>query len=81
MNRWFAQYRLSSATFYYAAMDEGGEITKNHDVIGLLEKYGYDTRPTAPASSFQNAPGERPHQDTGTSLRAMLHGASLPSKL
>jgi hypothetical protein len=61
-------------------MDEGGEMAKNPDVLRLLEHHGYDVRPTAPDSSFQNAPGERPHQDIGTSLRAMLHGASLPNK-
>jgi hypothetical protein len=80
LNRWFAQYKPSSAPFYYAAMDEGGEMAKNPDVLRLLEHHGYDVRPTAPDSSFQNAPGERPHQDIGTSLRAMLHGASLPNK-
>jgi hypothetical protein len=61
-------------------MDEGGKMVKNPDILGLIEKHGYDIRPTAPDSSFQNAPGERPHQDIGTSLRVMLHGASLPNK-
>jgi hypothetical protein len=61
-------------------MDEGGEMAKNPDVLRLLEHHGYYVRPTAPDSSFQNAPGERPHQDVGNSLRAMLHGASLPNK-
>jgi hypothetical protein len=79
MNRWFAQYKPFSAPFYYTVMDEGVDMSKNPDVLGLLEKRGYDVRPTALDSSFQNAPGERPHQDRGTSLRAMLHGASLPN--
>jgi hypothetical protein len=80
LNRWFAQYTPSAAPFYYAALDEGGEMAKNPDVLRLLERHGYGVRPTAPDSSFQNAPGERPHQDIGTSLRAMLHSASLPNK-
>jgi hypothetical protein len=63
LNRWFAQYKPSAAPFYYAAMDEGGEMAKNPDFLRLLEHHGYDVRPTVPDSSFQNAPGERPHQE------------------
>jgi hypothetical protein len=80
MNRWFAQYKPHSVPFHYTVMDEGGEMANNPDLLGLLDKHGYDISPTAPDSSFQNSPGERPHQDSGTSLRAMLHGASLPNK-
>jgi hypothetical protein len=35
---------------------------------------------TAPASSFQNAPGEPPHQDIGASLQVILRGANLENK-
>jgi hypothetical protein len=70
LSRWFAKYKPSSATFHYAALDEGSEMAKNPDVLGLLEKYGYDVQPTTPDPSFQNAPGECPHQDIGTPLRA-----------
>jgi hypothetical protein len=80
VNRWFAQYKPHSARFHYAVMDEGGEMDKNTNVLGLLDKYGYDVRPTAPDLSFQNVPGERPHQDIDASLRTMLHGVSLPKK-
>jgi hypothetical protein len=80
MNRWFAQYRPSQVSFRYACMDGGGELANNGDVQKLLAHHGYALRPTAPASSFQNAPGERPHQDIGASLQVMLWGANLENK-
>jgi hypothetical protein len=42
-------------------------MAKNPDVLRLLKHHVYDVRPTAPDSSFQNDPGERPHQDIVTS--------------
>jgi hypothetical protein len=55
-------------------------MAKNPDGRRLLEHQGYDSRHNVPDSSFQNDPGERPHQDIGTSLWDVLHGASLPKK-
>jgi hypothetical protein len=80
MNRWFAQYRPSQVFYRYACMDGGGEIANNGDVQKLLAHHGYALRPTAPASSFQNAPGERPRQDIGAGLQVMLRGANLENK-
>jgi hypothetical protein len=61
-------------------MDGGGELANNGDVQKLLAHHGYTLRPTHPASSFQNAPGERPHQDIGAGLQVMLRGANLENK-
>jgi hypothetical protein len=45
-----------------------------------ITHHAYAIRPTAPESSFQNAPGERPHQDIGASLHVILRGANLENK-
>jgi hypothetical protein len=57
-------------------------MARNPNVLDLLEKHDYIVRPTAPDSSFQNAPGERPHSTItiANTLRTMLHGAGLPNK-
>jgi hypothetical protein len=68
LNRWLAQYRPSDVSFRYACMDGGGELSNNGEVQKLLAHHGYAIIPTSPASSFQNAPGERPHQDIGAAL-------------
>jgi hypothetical protein len=62
-------------------MDGRGELANNGDVQKLLAHRGYTLRPTAPASSFQNAPGERPHQDIGAGLQVMLRGTNLENNL
>jgi hypothetical protein len=80
INRWLTQYRPSQVPFRYACMDGGGELANNGDVQKLLAYHGYTIRPTAPASSFQNAPGERPHQDIGAGLQVMLRGSNLEKK-
>jgi hypothetical protein len=61
-------------------MDGGRELAKNGDVQKLLAHHDYAIRPTAPVSSFQNAPGERPRQDIGAALQIMLHSANLENK-
>jgi hypothetical protein len=80
LNCWLAQYRPSRVPFYYACMYGGGELANNGDVQKLMAHYGYASRPTCPASFFQNAPGERPHQDIGAGLQVMLWGANLENK-
>jgi hypothetical protein len=47
-------------------MNGGGELANNGEVKNLLFKYGYTIRPTTPAFSFQNSPGERPYSNIGT---------------
>jgi hypothetical protein len=61
-------------------MDVGGELANNGDVHELLAHHDYAILPTAPASSFQNAPGERPHHNIGATLQIILHGANLENK-
>jgi hypothetical protein len=76
LNRWLAQYRPSQV----ACMDGSGELANNGDIQKLLTHHAYAIRPTAPASSFRNAPGERPHQDIGASLQVMICGENLENK-
>jgi hypothetical protein len=80
MNRWLTQYRPSQVPCRYACMYGGGELSNNGDVQKLLTHNGYTLRPTAPDLSFQNAPGERPHQDIGAGLQVMLRGANLENE-
>jgi hypothetical protein len=64
----------------YACMDLGSELGRSNEVLNLLEKHGYEIRPTAPEASYQNAPAERPHQTIGNMLRTMLDGAGADYK-
>jgi hypothetical protein len=41
---------------------------------------GYIVEATAPDSSHQNGPGERPHRTIADAIRTMLAGAALPNK-
>jgi hypothetical protein len=61
-------------------MDLGGELGRCQEVLDLFTQAGYAVEPTAPNSSHQNGPVERPHRDIGNSIRAMLSGASLASR-
>jgi hypothetical protein len=80
INRWLAQHAPSrDVTDRYVRFDLGGELGHSPEVVKLFEDAGYNIEPTAPDSSHQNAPGERPHQTIGDALRAMLGGADLPA--
>jgi hypothetical protein len=81
LDRWLTQYHPSTVSFRYACMDGGGEMVNNGEVQKLLTHHGYSIHPTDPASSFQNAPGERPHQDIGYALQVLLRGANMENKL
>jgi hypothetical protein len=61
----------------YVRFDLGGELGHSPAVVKIFEDAGYTVEPTAPDSSHQNAPGERPHQTIGDALWAMLGGADL----
>jgi hypothetical protein len=51
------------------------------DVIQLFTNAGYIVETTAPDSSHQNGPGERPHRTIADAIRTrMLSGAALPPK-
>eukprot|EP00957_Ditylum_brightwellii_P201370 15325339-Ditylum_brightwellii.AAC.1 len=65
---------------HYAMMDLGGELGKHPEVQLLLQQHGCNARPTAPDTSYQNAPGERPHQTIANVIRTMLESANLPEK-
>jgi len=49
-------------------------------VVEIFERAGYAVEPTAPYSSTQNGPGERPHQTIAQGIRTLLGGAALPPK-
>jgi hypothetical protein len=58
-------------------MDLGGELGRCQEVLDLFTQAGYVVEPTAPNSSHQNGPVERPHRDIRNSIRAMLSCVSL----
>jgi hypothetical protein len=64
----------------YVRMDLGGELGRCQEVLDLFTQAGYAVEPTAPKSSHQNGPVERPHRDIGNPIRAMLSGAPLASR-
>eukprot|EP00957_Ditylum_brightwellii_P144279 10992447-Ditylum_brightwellii.AAC.1 len=61
-------------------VDLGGELRKHPEVNLLLQQHQHNVRPTAPDTSYQNAPGERQHQTIANDIRTMLEGADLPEK-
>ena len=62
----------------YIWMDMGGELARSHALQKLIQKHGYLIEPTGSDSSHQNGRVERPHQDIGKGIRALLYGASMP---
>jgi hypothetical protein len=81
INRWLAQHAPArDIPDRYVRFDLGGELGHSPEIVKLFEDAGYHVEPTAPDSSHQNAPGERPHQTIGDALRAMLGGAGLEAK-
>jgi hypothetical protein len=78
INRWLAQHAPTrDVPDRYVRFDLGGELGHSPEIVQLFSDAGYTVEPTAPDSSHQNAPGERPHQTIGDALRAMLGGADL----
>jgi hypothetical protein len=80
LNTWLALYGLPTSTAdCYVRIDLGGELGRCDDVNALFTGAGYHVEPTAPDSSHQNGPGERPHRTIADAIRTMLAGASLPA--
>ena len=81
INRWLARHGLPvQAKDKYVRFDLGGEMGKSPEIVRLFERAGYSVEPTAPHSSHQNGPGERPHQTISDAIRTMLAGADLAPK-
>jgi hypothetical protein len=81
LNRWLAQHGLpADVPDKYVCFDLGGKLGHSPDVCELFQKAGYAIEPTAPNSSHQNGPGERPHQIIGDAICAMLGRAAFPPK-
>jgi hypothetical protein len=81
LSQWLITYGLSNnVPDRYVRFDLGGELGHSVEVVKLFETAGYIVEPTAPDSSHQNGPGERPHRTIGDGIRTMLAGAALPAK-
>jgi hypothetical protein len=81
LNSWLALYGLPTSTpDCYVRFDLGGELGLCDDVVQLFTRAAYHVEPTAPDSSHQNGPGERPHRTIADGIRTMLAGASLAPK-
>ena len=81
INRWLAKHgRGKDVANKYVRMDLGGDLGKSTDIRNHFEEAGYVVEPTAPDSSHQNGPGERPHRTIKDALRSILYGAGLPLK-
>ena len=79
VNNWLANNSPSCPNIY-VRMDCGGELGHSREIIETFTNFGYAIQPTGPDSSYQNGPGERPHQTIGDALRAMLSGANLQTQ-
>jgi len=78
LNWWLAWYGLPIEDMHkYVYMDQGGELGCCPDIIALFESTGYSVELTAPDSSHQNGPIERPHHTIGDAICTMLAGAAL----
>ena len=80
LHRWLTRFKSQNPN-RIACMDQGGELGNSQEIKDLLEKHGFSIRLTAPESSHQNSPAERPHQIIGNAIRSMLHGANMPLNL
>jgi hypothetical protein len=81
LNRWLLHHGLPrDVPDKYVRLDLGGELGNCREVVELFENAGYAVEPTAPSSSHQNGPCERPHQTIGDAIRTMLAGAALSPK-
>jgi hypothetical protein len=81
LQQWLSTYGLScTIPDRYVRFDLGGQLGRCADVIQLFTNAGYIVETTAPDSSHQNGPGERPHRTIADAIRTMLSGAALPPK-
>jgi histone deacetylase 1/2 len=81
LNRWLVQHGLpGNVADKYVRFDQGGELGRCTAFVDLFSNAGYKVETTAPDSSHQNGPGERPHQTIADAMRTMLAGANLPMK-
>ena len=81
INKWLTVHKPVGAKDLYIRCDLGSELGRNAAFKSLVAKHGYKLEPTAPGSSFQNSPAERPNETIGDALRTMLHGSNVDMKL
>jgi len=81
LNTWLAQYSLpNSIADKYVRFNLSGELGCCTEVVKLFQHAGYAVEPTAPNSSHQNGPSERPHRSIAEGLQVMLGGTALETK-
>jgi hypothetical protein len=81
LTQWLSTYGLTNGTpDRYVRFDLGGELGRCREVTELFANAGYIVEATAPDSSHQNGPGERPHRTIANAICTMLAGAALPNK-
>ena len=56
------------------------ELAKSTAIQDLVQKHQYILEPTGKDNSSANGRAERPHQDMGNGIRALLYGASMSKK-
>jgi hypothetical protein len=57
--------------------DDGGELSKSHDLKRVCNSHGYEVNSTAVDSSSQNGIVERPHRTLMEGMRCMMYSARL----
>jgi hypothetical protein len=81
LNHWLLYHGLpKDVPNKYVRMDPGGDLVACQAIVELFENAGYAFEPTAPNSSHQNGPVERPHQTIADAIHTMIAGASLSPK-
>jgi hypothetical protein len=81
LTKWLATKGAgATADSKYVRMDLGGRLSRCREVLDLFTQTGYAVELTAPNSFHQIVLIERPHQNIGNSIRAMLSVASLASR-
>jgi hypothetical protein len=60
-------------------LDLGGETGKNLEIAAMFLKHNHIMQPTGAGASSKNVMGERPHQITGITIRAIFSSANSPN--
>ena len=69
-----------STTYKTVTTDNGGELAKSHAFQKMIDESGYILKTTGAFSSAQNGLAERPNQDLGRMMRALLYSSGKGSE-
>jgi hypothetical protein len=79
LNQWLRKHGCKAdIEDRYVRFDGGGELGNCQEIRDLFSNAGYKIEPTAPKSSSQNGPVERPIQTIKRMMVSMLTGSRLP---